>query len=134
MALTQRTVSLEKDVIPHLGLPKVPDDLIRRLGKYLQTASRLYALNLPASTNGAVRSTATLHSSHGADDTPQKEARFEGDFDRQARGRVHGTTAEVLELGRERFAYWCFEMLFLLSSDLDLGAAFLCALSYTGTD
>lgn len=99
-------VSLEKDVMPHLGSTRVPDDLIKRLGKYLQTASRLYTLNLPGNGDGGA-----------------KEARFDDDFDRQASGRVHGTTAEVLEVGRERFAYWCFEMLFSWASDSEQGVS-----------
>ena len=53
---------------------------------------------------------------------PTKETRFDSDFDRQARGRqMHGTTAEVVEVGRERFGYWCFDLLFLLCSDVEKG-------------
>lgn len=54
---------------------------------------------------------------------PTKEARFDTDFDRQARGRLYGTTAEVVEVGRERFGYWCFDMLFQLCSDLAPGTS-----------
>lgn len=100
--------------MPHLGAKRVPDDLIKRLGRYLQTASRLYTLNLPprdlqseATTNGGA-----------------KESRFDDDFDRQAKGRVYGTTAEVVEAGRERFAYWCFETLFAWVSATDQGEPF----------
>ncbi|KAM0751477.1 hypothetical protein T439DRAFT_287566 [Meredithblackwellia eburnea MCA 4105] len=94
-------ISLERDVLPHIGSASVPDDLIRRLSKCLQTASRLYELDLPNLT------------SNGAD------ALFDSDFDRQARGQMFGTTAEVIEVGRERFGYWCFDLLFLLCSDVE---------------
>ncbi|BGP03886.1 Endocytosis and vacuole integrity protein [Rhodotorula toruloides] len=89
--------SLEHDVLPHIGSPRVPDDLIRRLAKALQLASRLYRLDLPGpSTNSRV------------------EARFSLDFDEQVKGEMFGTTVEIVENRKERFAYWCLDMLFLV--------------------
>lgn len=120
------TVSLEQDILPHIGTPLVPDELIRRLGKCLQTASRLYELDLPGhgtplhdtlSSNGSL-------SEHDVS-VSAKETRFDSDFDRQARGQMFGTTAEVVEVGRERFGYWCFDLLFLLCSDVEKGALYL---------
>lgn len=52
---------------------------------------------------------------------PAKETRFDSDFDRQAKGHMYGTTAEVVEVGRERFGYWCFDLLFLLCTDVGRG-------------
>ncbi|GAA6056217.1 hypothetical protein JCM3770_002092 [Rhodotorula araucariae] len=100
-------ISLERDVIPHLGSPRVPDALIRRLGKTLQFASRLYDLDLPSSSR--------LHVKGSAIDTPPPtppEPRFDPDFDKQVLGEMHGTTVEVVETARERFAYWCLDLLF----------------------
>lgn len=37
---------------------------------------------------------------------------------------MFGTTAQVVEVGRERFGYWCFDLLFLMCSDVDQGASF----------
>ncbi|GAA5884135.1 hypothetical protein JCM6882_002154 [Rhodosporidiobolus microsporus] len=102
--------SLERDVFPHLGSPLVPDRLIRRLAKALQIASRLYQLDYPyPSLSSDLLSPPT--------DTPPAtppEARFELDFDRQVEGPLHGTTIEVVEIGRERFSYWSLDLLFLI--------------------
>ncbi|KAL8279821.1 hypothetical protein RQP46_007671 [Phenoliferia psychrophenolica] len=115
-------VSLEQDILPHIGSPLVPDELICRLGKCLQTASRLYELDLPGHGSTPLHDTISSNGSLSEHDVsgPTKETRFDSDFDRQARGRqMHGTTAEVVEVGRERFGYWCFDLLFLLCSDVE---------------
>lgn len=39
---------------------------------------------------------------------------------------MFGTTAEVVEIGRERFGYWCFELLFLMCSDVEQGSFGFC--------
>ncbi|GAA5936680.1 hypothetical protein JCM1841_000223 [Sporobolomyces salmonicolor] len=117
-------LSLEQDVLPHIGHSPVPDDLIRDLGKTLQLASRLYELDLPIhlgkeSPVAHQQSFSSLQPV-GADYTPPPtppEPRFDGDFDRQVKGAMHGTTVEVAEVGRERFAYWSFDLLFLLCSN-----------------
>ncbi|KAK4704567.1 hypothetical protein P7C70_g1641, partial [Phenoliferia sp. Uapishka_3] len=114
-------VSIEKDILPHLGNRLVPDELILRLGKCLQTASRLYELDLPGQINSPPHDSLSSDGSLSDHDVsgPTKETRFDSDFDRQARGHMFGTTAEVVEVGRERFGYWCFDLLFLLCSDVE---------------
>ncbi|BGP35773.1 Endocytosis and vacuole integrity protein [Rhodotorula toruloides] len=89
--------SLEHDVLPHLGSPRVPDDLVRRLAKALQLASRLYRLDLPDPSADA-----------------HIEPRFILDFDEQVEGEMFGTTVEIVDNRKERFAYWCLDMLFLI--------------------
>lgn len=75
----------------------MPDELIRQLAKALQLGSRLYRLDLPEpSANSNV------------------EARFSLDFDEQVKGEMFGTTVEIAENRKERFAYWCLDMLFLV--------------------
>ena len=125
-------VSLEKDVLPHLGGHRVPDTLIRRLGKALQRASKLYELDLPELlSHDVVRP-------DDADDTEtlkddRFETRFDGDFDRLATGDdLFGTTAEVVAVGRERFAYWCFDLLWLMASDVEHGESFSAFFSELG--
>lgn len=123
-------VSLEQDVLPHVGNSLVPDELVRTIGKTLQLASRLYELDIPQ----VVRDRALAHKrsfassiASVADFTPPPsppipfEARFDPDFDRQARGAMRGTTVEIVEVGRERFAYWSLDLLFSLCSDEDSG-------------
>ena len=118
-------VSLEQDVLPYIGAPSVPDELVRRLGKTLQAASRLYELDLPnfahLGTTGGEPDEAS--SGSGSSAGTRKETRFEPDFDVQAAGETHGTTAEVVEVGRERFAYWSFEMLFAMCEGGDAAGA-----------
>ncbi|BGP27996.1 Endocytosis and vacuole integrity protein [Rhodotorula toruloides] len=89
--------SLEHDVLPHLGSPRVPDDLVCQLAKALQLASRLYRLDLPNPSAGST-----------------VEPRFSLDFDEQVKGEMFGTTVEIVENRKERFAYWCLDMLFLI--------------------
>ncbi|GAA5958007.1 hypothetical protein JCM3765_006230 [Sporobolomyces pararoseus] len=118
-------LSLEQDVLPHLGATLVPDELIRTVGKTLQLASRLYELDIPRVRRE--RSLAHKRSFASSIDsvndfTPPPtppEPRFDPDFDRQAKGAVKGTTVEIVEVGRERFAYWSFDLLFSLCSDED---------------
>ncbi|KAK4056370.1 Endocytosis and vacuole integrity protein [Microbotryomycetes sp. JL221] len=102
-------VSLEQDVLPIAGGRLVPDRMLKQLAKCLQIASRLYTLNLPGIDRGSMK---------GRQDDEQVETRFATDFDVQAMGPdLVGTTADIVEVKRERLAYWCFELLFLLCSD-----------------
>ncbi|KAI5479516.1 endosomal peripheral membrane protein [Pseudohyphozyma bogoriensis] len=112
--------SIEQDVVPYIGNALVPDELIKRLGKCLQTASRLYELDLPNASSSLNDNLSSADSIMEADvgHESTKETRFDSDFDRQATGEMFGTTAEVVEVGRERFGYWCFDLLFLLCSDV----------------
>lgn len=120
-------VSLEHDVIPSIGMARVPDDLILRLAKYLQNASRLYDFDLPGVTSdlpdslpNSISSEVARYDEDGVK-ISNKEARFDSDFNRQARDKLNGTTAEVVTVGRERFRYWSLETLFLLCSDIGEG-------------
>ncbi|GAA5982776.1 hypothetical protein JCM10908_006780 [Rhodotorula pacifica] len=96
-------VTLEQDVLPVVGSSAVPDDLIRRLGKAIQLASRLHRLDLPPDEEIA------------DDDTVEGvEPRFDPDFDRQACGKLKGTTVQSIEVQKERFAYWNLDTLFMI--------------------
>lgn len=90
---------------PVLGAAAVPDGLICRLGKAIQLASRLHHLDLPRDEDGADTSPDFL------------EPRFDPDFDRQARGKVEGTTVQTVEVQKERFAYWNLDMLFMVCDE-----------------
>ncbi|SGY81478.1 BQ5605_C009g05501 [Microbotryum silenes-dioicae] len=123
--------TIEQDVLPFIGHALVPDDLIRRLGKSLQQASRLYELDLIDPTNDQDPSSRSRSSMRSVDDelsstaSSMKETRFDNDFDRQAQtGEMHGTTAECVGVGRERFAYWCFELLFLTCAEAEASGTF----------
>lgn len=104
-------VTIETDVLPFIGSKLIPDDLVRRLGQSLQSASRLYDLDLSDADDTASLSDNARDSANSS----VKETRFDHDFDRQALGSdMHGTTAEIVERPRERYAYWCLDLLFLM--------------------
>lgn len=100
----------------------VQDDLIQRLAKCIQVASKLYELDLPASVTSPADFDDEDENGTTTESTTLPEARFDPDFDRQAQGlKIHGTTAEVVEVGRERFGYWCLDLLFLMCSANEQG-------------
>lgn len=93
--------SLETDVIPCLGDDRVPDYLITHLAKVLQQGSQLLL--------------------HELDDeyppTPSSLTRP----NTKADGEKMGSTAPVRGVTRERFSYWCLDLLFLICSDTSKG-------------
>ncbi|KPV73179.1 uncharacterized protein RHOBADRAFT_2872, partial [Rhodotorula graminis WP1] len=111
-------ISLERDVLPHLGSSLVPDALIRQLGKTLQQASRLHHLDLPTPEQSHRQ-----QNGHPYDTPPPTppEPRFDPDFDRQVVGEMQGTTVEVVETARERFSYWCLDLLFHMCDGSEQG-------------
>lgn len=132
LSLLLFSVSLEQDIVPSIGSSRVPDELIQRLGKYLQSSSRLYdfevaGLSAHSRTSQQFVSNGSSIVSYEEEDSKsqRREARFDSDFDRQANETMYGTTAEVSTIGRERFRYWSFELLFLLCSDVDQGEILL---------
>lgn len=94
-------------MIPHFGDLKIPDSLISHLARTLQEGSRLQDFDLDHSP--------------GPDSQPpsspdgQKETIFsDRDYDT-------GTTRSGVTVPRERFSYWCFDLLFLICSDTAKG-------------
>ncbi|VDB92020.1 unnamed protein product [Peniophora sp. CBMAI 1063] len=93
--------ALEADVVPHLGDTRIPDALVSHLARILAQGSK-------------------LRSSEDEEDTPILQhpaasktsvTSIESDDEAQiSRGRAVAA--------RERFAYWCFDLLFLISSDV----------------
>ncbi|RDB21958.1 Protein MON2 [Hypsizygus marmoreus] len=86
--------SLEIDVAPHLGDSRVPDRLVAQLAKILHQGSRLYDAHLESSETSS----------------PMVE--------NVDVGKHHqlGSTASGPLVPRERFSYWCFDLLFLICS------------------
>ncbi|KAF7290808.1 Protein MON2 [Mycena indigotica] len=89
--------ALEIDVVPYLGNERVPDYLVAQLAKILQHGSRLYSVEpqSPASSSGS---------------REFEKVDIETMFDA-------GTTEAAALVPRERFSYWCFDLLFLVCSD-----------------
>ncbi|KAF7416059.1 hypothetical protein PC9H_002319 [Pleurotus ostreatus] len=97
--------SLEIDVLPYIGDSRVPDPLIRQLSKVLQQGSALYESDSKSS----------------ASSSPIAEAlRQPGEFGFGKGGLPegsYGSTDLGTPLPRERFSYWCLDLLFLMCSD-----------------
>ena len=103
--------SLEIDLVPHLGGPRVPDYLVGQLAKILHKGSQLYRLDAFRSGSPSFGDWNKVGSS------PNSREEFEK-LDLESMGST--ATGEVVP--RERFSYWCFDLLFLICSDMTRGA------------
>ncbi|TFY71218.1 hypothetical protein EVG20_g1792 [Dentipellis fragilis] len=99
--------SLEVDVVPHLGDPRISDYVITQLAKILQHGSHLREqepdddyLYTP------VMSAKTPVDSKGKSWANGATTRLDA-----------GSTEPGTPVSRERFSYWCFDLLFLICSD-----------------
>jgi hypothetical protein len=103
--------SLETDVVPCLGDDRVPDYLITQLAKILQQGSQLLQHerdeDCPPTPVSPPQSKAK-----------SKSAARKGKAEDET---VVGSTAPVREVSRERFSYWCLDLLFLICSDTAKG-------------
>jgi len=106
--------SLELDVLPCLGQSRIPDEIIRGLGMAVQAASRLYTFDLENENSHPLAISTPRNPSLGQ--LLPENCRFIEDFAKQAKGTTCGTTADVSRRPRERFTYWCFDLLFLFCS------------------
>ncbi|EJD40839.1 hypothetical protein AURDEDRAFT_115706 [Auricularia subglabra TFB-10046 SS5] len=98
--------TLEIDVVPHIADARVPDYVITELAKMLQRASILHEGEddsyTPPPSRPAVNGTKGSHSGP-ATSIPRE---------------IVGSTSPGKLLPRERFSYWCFDLLFLICSDV----------------
>lgn len=99
--------ALEIDVVPHLGTRRIPDSVLTQLAKVLAQGSQLY---------DSVHSPYTPEDDSGRGSTDYIRL----DVDRH---RLHGSTDSGISLPRERFSYWCFDLLFLICSDTTKGSS-----------
>lgn len=105
--------SLEIDVAPHLGDGRVPDYLVSQLAQILHRGSVLYESELEA-----IDANTSSNSPHA-----RKVERV--DVDRQL---DLGSTEFGSLVPRERFSYWCFDLLFLICSNTTSGEYVACTL------
>ena len=101
--------SLETDVIPCLGDDRVPDYLITQLAKVLQQGSQLL---LNKSDDDEYPSTPSSLTK------PDGKSAARGD---KADSERMGSTAPARGVSRERFSYWCLDLLFFICSDTSKG-------------
>lgn len=108
--------SLEIDVVPYLGDSRVPDYLILQLGKMLHSGSQLQQpeddprVKPPEPKAPDV----TKQKSHDS-----KKPSSNGNGTAVAE---FGTTRSGKLVPRERFSYWCFDLLLLICSGVAKGA------------
>ncbi|RDX44494.1 hypothetical protein OH76DRAFT_1540422 [Lentinus brumalis] len=109
--------SLEIDVVPYLGEASVPDYIVSQLARVLHQGSRLRTVDedLPPSPSSLPdvplpRGVKKTHEKRPSKDTDKVEKFGDGYIGT-------GTTALGHFLPRERFSYWCFDLLFLICSD-----------------
>lgn len=106
--------TLELDILPHLGGKRVPSELIVQLGKTLSKASRIYRLDVEASSTSSKESI-----SEGEESDPSHNGKVTSTSNgmSEIRGEDYGTTAQIVRSPRERFSYWTFDLLLLVCSD-----------------
>lgn len=109
--------SLEIDVIPYLGDSRVPDYLILQLGKMLHSGSQLQQ---PEDGRDP-----EVEMSHSTGPGVAKSKLHNGKkLSNKGSGIVEveiGTTRSGKVVPRERFSYWCFDLLFLICSGVAKG-------------
>jgi hypothetical protein len=109
--------SLEIDVVPHLGDSRVPDYLILQLGKMLHSGSQLQqpedGHDPEVKTPNATGPDVSKPKSHNGKKSSNKGSNIvEVEI---------GTTRSGKLVPRERFSYWCFDLLLLICSDVAKG-------------
>ena len=111
--------SLEIDVVPYIGDRRIPDILVSQLGKILHAGSQasnieggFSPIRLNGSSSSIFSASASSPKSHTARIIP---------VDIDVRYSNLGTTENGKPAPRERFSYWCFDLLFLICSDTTKG-------------
>ena len=100
--------ALEIDIIPYVGDERVPDYIILQLAKMLRQGSLLHQTFDEALGDGSI---SRSHS------TTSSESSVSTKIDSYS-----GTTVNSAVVPRERFSYWCLDLLFLVCSNTDKGA------------
>lgn len=103
--------SLEIDVIPQLGDSRIPDLLVTQLAKVLHQGSRLHDSDVGSGSESPMNDSMSKHRSHDSHDFETVSMSEYG----------IGSTGSGTALPRERFSYWCFDLLFLICSDTAKG-------------
>jgi hypothetical protein len=106
--------ALEIDVIPQLGDLRIPDSLVIQLAKVLRHGSRLHDSYITSTSRGNV----SINSNEATHEKPKESHDFET-VDMQE--YAIGSTVFGSSLPRERFSYWCFDLLFLICSNTAKG-------------
>jgi hypothetical protein len=116
--------------VPHLGGSRIPDYLVATLGKILQRGSKIYEDEQIASSESSSTTDETTSSLPISSESRPKNGASLANIGSPSRLQgsaldVHysdiGSTDFGTLLPRERFSYWCFDLLFLICSDVTKG-------------
>jgi hypothetical protein len=114
--------ALEIDVVPHLGDTRIPDSLVSQLARVLHQGSQLYESDpesedsrsaSPALPDTLTTGKVVTRKSRGSQE--YEKVRLEREYDL-------GSTDSGSLVPRERFSYWCFDLLFLICSNTTKGS------------
>lgn len=114
--------SLEIDIVPYIGNRRIPDILVSQLGKILQRGSQVCGMEGESSSmplSGSSSSTFSTSSNSASFPISPAAQIIPVDIDEGYSNL--GTTAIGKLAPRERFSYWCFDLLFLICSDTTKG-------------
>ena len=114
--------SLEIDVVPYIGDHRIPDVLVSQLGKILHAGSQACGIegeSSPVPLTGSSSSTSSTSSNSAS--SPVGHAAKVIPVDIDERYSDLGTTEIGKPAPRERFSYWCLDLLFLICSDTTKG-------------
>ncbi|KAI6131100.1 hypothetical protein EDD16DRAFT_1822615 [Pisolithus croceorrhizus] len=100
--------SLEVDLVPHLGNPRVPDYLIVQLAKVLHKGSQLLQ-NSSMISSGLEDDDRITDSAHTSLDSYEHQI---------SNIQSLGSTTVGSAVLRERFSFWCLDLLFLICSNV----------------
>ncbi|PVG01204.1 hypothetical protein CPB86DRAFT_805390 [Serendipita vermifera] len=104
--------AIEEQISPHLGNSRIPNDTIKEFGKILQHASKLYEVG----TDGSPTLTRSSSQTPVEESIEQPGIKTLKQFSSSELHGIVGKTIPTNSLPRERFSYWCFDLLFLLCS------------------
>jgi hypothetical protein len=104
--------ALEIDVIPQLGDLRIPDTLVIQLAKVLRHGSRLHEFDTASDADVSLNGNGPSH--HRSQKSHDFETVDVREYD-------IGSTVSGSTLPRERFSYWCFDLLFLICSNTAKG-------------
>ena len=102
--------ALETDVVPYVGDARVPDQVIIQLAKVLLSGSMVHVTEDSSSHEYHATPRSASTSDRSASPTAVEYAGF---------------TVCLPITSRERFSYWCLDLLFLICSDKIKGASFV---------
>ncbi|KIK97811.1 hypothetical protein PAXRUDRAFT_824529 [Paxillus rubicundulus Ve08.2h10] len=105
--------SLEIDLVPHLGNSRVPDYLVARLARILHQGSQLYKSHSDASRPISPG----LGDGMGTESSPGSLRSSREIFEKLDMENL-GSTATGDLAPRERFSFWCFDLMFLVCSNV----------------